>query len=639
MEFLRNAAKTWVAKLLMALLVMSFGIWGIRDVSTSFLSDFLSWTGWGPKDLVHVAGRTIRQPEFNVALQRTLKQLSTQSGQNLTIDDARRMGVDRTVLDNLIATASVEAAATKLGLAVSNSTVLQSLAENKMFQDVNGKFDSAIFKRLLEQNSLSESDFLATEKAGRLRSMVTTTADGSVKLPKTLSAALAQYRGESRDVKYFDFTVSEADVPVATDAEIKKQYEATPAAYTAPEYRSIAVLKIEPSDIADRLTVSPDELKAGYEQYKTDYFTPEKRTVLQLTFPTLDAAKKAKDRITAGEDFVKIATELKVKESDYSLVDRQRGDFLDAKIGDAAFKLAQGAVSNPVQGELAIALLKAITIVPEKQSTLDEVKVALTSRLQLEKAKEEITAIYTEVEDARSQQTPFEKIAEKGKLPFKLYGAVNATGQDRAGKDVDMTSRDDIVKAAFLSDVGNSDDALAVGDGYVWYEVREVIPPGLKPLTDVKVEVSKDVMATKLRDAAEAKAKGFLAEVKSGATLDALSVKAAAIVKTATGLKRNETSQDFDGASVVSVYSVGDQGFAWSLAGDGKTARVMQITKITLPAVMATSPELTKLQDEASLGLSRDIGDSFVGALRKAADVTINEELWKQNTGTDIGQN
>ena len=55
MEFLRNAAKTWVAKLLMALLVMSFGIWGIRDVSTSFLSDFLSWTGWGPKDLVHVA--------------------------------------------------------------------------------------------------------------------------------------------------------------------------------------------------------------------------------------------------------------------------------------------------------------------------------------------------------------------------------------------------------------------------------------------------------------------------------------------------------------------------------------------------------------------------------------------------------
>ena len=639
MEFLRNAAKTWVAKLLMALLVMSFGIWGIRDVSTSFLSDFLSWTGWGPKDLVHVAGRTIRQPEFNVALQRTLKQLSTQSGQNLTIDDARRMGVDRTVLDNLIATASVEAAATKLGLAVSNTTVLQSLVENKMFQDANGKFDSAIFKRLLEQNSLSESDFLATEKAGRLRSMVTTTADGSVKLPKTLSAALAQYRGESRDVKYFDFTVSEADVPVATDAEIKKQYEATPAAYTAPEYRSIAVLKIEPSDIADRLTVSPDELKAGYEQYKTDYFTPEKRTVLQLTFSTLDAAKKAKDRITAGEDFVKIATELKVKESDYSLVDRQRGDFLDAKIGDAAFKLAQGAVSNPVQGELAIALLKAITIVPEKQSTLDEVKVALTSRLQLEKAKEEITAIYTEVEDARSQQTPFEKIAEKGKLPFKLYGAVNATGQDRAGKDVDMTSRDDIVKAAFLSDVGNSDDALAVGDGYIWYEVREVIPPGLKPLANVKVEVTKDVMATKLRDAAEAKAKGFLAEVKSGATLDALSVKAAAIVKTATGLKRNETSQDFDGASVVSVYSVGDQGFAWSLAGDGKTARVMQITKITLPAVMATSPELTKLQDEASLGLSRDIGDSFVGALRKAADVTINEELWKQNTGTDIGQN
>jgi peptidyl-prolyl cis-trans isomerase D len=639
MEFLRTAAKTWVAKFLMALLVLSFSIWGVKDMSSSFLGDFLSWTGWGPKDLVHVAGRTIRQPEYQTALEQMRKSLSAQSGQNLTIDDLRRMGADRQVLDNIIAGAAIEAEGSKLKLAVSDVTIRESIFTNKYFQDSSGKFDAANFSRALAQNDLSESAYVAGERKGRIRSMVTSVADGAIKLPKTLSSALAQYAGETRDVKYFNFTVSEADLPAVTDAELKKQYEAVPASYTAPEYRAIAVMKVDPSDIADRLKVSDEELKAGYERYQSDYFTPEKRTILQVSFATLDAAKKAKTRIDGGEDMLKIATETGAKESDITLKDKQRGDFLDAKIGDAAFKLAQGAVSDPVAGDLATVLLKAVSIAPEKQSTLDEVKLALTSRLQLDKAKEEITAIYNAVEDARSQQVPMEKIAEDSSIPFKLIPAISAVGQDKTGKDVELPSKVDILKAAFASDVGNSEDALPIGDGYVWYEVREIVPPALKPLADVKADVTKDIAAAKMRDLASVKAKAFLADAKAGSTIEALATKTNGTVKTAAGLKRNETSQDFDGTAVVSLFNVGDQSFAWSLEGDGKTARIMQVSKITLPAVMASSPEISKLQDGSAAGLSRDITDTFVGALRSSASVSINEELWKLSAGTPVEQN
>ena len=60
--------------------------------------------------------------------------------------------------------------------------------------------------------------------------------------------ALTRYRDETRDGNYISVTisVSEADVPTPTDADLKKQYELTPAAYTAPEYRSVVVLKVEP---------------------------------------------------------------------------------------------------------------------------------------------------------------------------------------------------------------------------------------------------------------------------------------------------------------------------------------------------------------------------------------------------------
>ena len=638
MEFLRVAAKTWVAKVLMGLLVMSFGVWGIKDVSTSFLGDILSWSGWGPKDLVHVAGQTIRQPEYNVALQRMLKNLSAQSGQNLTIDDAKRMGVDRTVLENLINAAAVQAQAAKLQLAVPNSAIGQSIADNKMFHDAKGNFDPALFRSLLQQNGIAETDYVANEKTVALRNFVINPAEAKIKLPKVLNLALAQYRGESRESKYFTFTVTEADLPAITDDELKKQYELTPAAYTAPEYRSIAVMSVDPATVSTRMQVSPEEIAAGYEQYKLDYFAPEKRTILQLTFPNLDAATKAKARLAAGEDFMKIAGELKATEADITLKDRQKGDFLDAKIADAAFALPLNAVSDPVVGSLATVILKAAVIAPEKQSTLDDVKDKLATRLKIEKAREEITAIYNSVEDARAAQTPFEQIAERAGIPFVLVPAISAVGQDKAGKDIELVSKDEVLKAAFLSDVGNSEDALPIGDTYVWYEVREITPPGLKPLADVKADVTKDVVATKLRELATSKAKALLVEAKAGATLDALAAKLSATVKTASGLKRNETSEDFDGAAVVSLFDQPDQGFAWSLEGDGKTARVMQVAKLTLPTLMATSPEITKLQEEIGAAFANEIANSFVAALRKNANVTVNEELWKQNSGSNFDE-
>jgi peptidyl-prolyl cis-trans isomerase D len=147
MEFLRNAAKTWVAKLLMALLVMSFGIWGIRDVSTSFLGDILSFTGWGPKDLAHVGNKTIVATEYTQALNQQIRRIQQQSGQKFTVDDAHAMGLDKQILDGLISDASVDAQRDRLKLAISDKTIGASIASNKIFQDSAGKFDPSLFRR------------------------------------------------------------------------------------------------------------------------------------------------------------------------------------------------------------------------------------------------------------------------------------------------------------------------------------------------------------------------------------------------------------------------------------------------------------------------------------------------------------
>jgi peptidyl-prolyl cis-trans isomerase D len=638
MEFLRNAAKTWVAKVLMALLVLSFGVWGIKDVSSSFLNDILSFSGFGPKDLVHVGSKTIMADEYTSAVQRQLKQISAQTGTNMTLDEAHKLGLDKQVLDNLIAGAAVDVAAKKLNLAISDKVINESIFSNKAFQDPKGNFDASRFRQILAQNNYNEANFVAVERQSKLRATLTALADGNQKLPATLNTAIAQYRGEMRDTNYFNFVATEKDVTPPTDADLKKQYEATPTAYTAPEFRSVAIMKVDPEDIAAKATISAEELSAGYEKMKQDYFSPEKRTVVQLTFPNIEAAKKVKDRLTAGEDILKIAAELKLKGSDITLKDRQIGDFLDEKIAEATFKLPKDGVSDAIQGSLAIAIVKVTNIVPEKQSTLEEVKPDLTKRLQLEKAREEIQSVYNAVEDARGdQQTKFEDIAKKIGIPFQLVPAVNAAGVDVSGKDVAIAHKEDVIKAAYLSDVGNQDDAISIGDGYVWYEVRGVTPSTLKSFDVVKDEVKKDYVAGKIRDAASDKAKKLVERARAGASLEDLAKELAVPTTIATGLKRNETSEVFDGAAVISLFNEPDQGFAWSLEGDGKTARVMQVTKIVMPNVTAASPEAKTLQDEASAGLGRDLSETFIQAMRANAIVQVNQDLWQQNTGAAYG--
>jgi peptidyl-prolyl cis-trans isomerase D len=498
----------------------------------------------------------------------------------------------------------------------------------------NGKFDPQLFARLLQQNGLNEDMFLATEGRNRMRGALTGAIDGGFKPPNTLVEALYRYKNEQRDAKYFSITASDADVAPPTDEELKKQYKATPAAYTAPEYRSIAVMKVEPADIAAKISITSDELAAGYEKHKLDYFTPEKRSILQISFPTVDEAKKARDRILGGEDFLAIAKERGASDADITFADKTKAEFLDKTIADAAFKLKEGDVSEPVSGSLVTALLKATKVTPEKQSSLDEVKSDLIKRLQAERALDEIQSIYDAVEDARAAQTKFEDIAKAQGIPFSIIRSVSAAGLDPTGKEVDVPGKQDVLKAAFASDVGVENDALTPQDSYFWYEVREVIPSVLKPLDAVKTQVTGDVTARKIRELLNERATNLIKSLKGGATLESLATEAKTEIKSAQGLKRNEASPDFDVPAVTALFSVPENGFASSLEGDGKTAKIMQSQAVLAEPFDSKSSAAKELTQSVKDAASKDLLTTYLTSLQGQIGVSINNTLWQQVSGS-----
>jgi peptidyl-prolyl cis-trans isomerase D len=412
---------------------------------------------------------------------------------------------------------------------------------------------------------------------------------------------------------------------------LKKQYEATPAAYTAPEYRGIAVMKVEPGDIASRIQIDDAQLQEYFAANEKDYFKPETRTLIQLSFTDVAAAEAAKKRIDGGEDILKIATEMGMKETDITFKDWTREQFLDATIGEAAFATAEGTVSAPVKGALNTALLKVVSVSPEKQSTLDDVKDQVREAVQLARAREEIDAIYGAVEDARAQQTKFEDIAAKAGIPVLVIPAVDRGGKDKAGTELSIPAKNEVVEAAFDGDVGVETDALSTADGFVWYEVREVIPSAVRPFEDVKEAVRGDYVATKLRTLAAERARAVVSKAGTTAKLDTLAVENGnAAIRDAKGIKRNQVSEAFDGVATLALFAAKPGTLTWALEGDGRTARIIEATKSETPAYSAVSVLGQEVTETARTGLGEDLEDTFVKAIRATADVTINEDLWRK---------
>ena len=635
LESMRNLAKTLPAKILLGLLVLAFGVWGISGIAGSAFESALSLTGWGPKDLAQVGAITINGDQFTRDLQRQIKTIAAQSGQPITLADAHKFGIDTQVLDSMVSQAAIAGAASKLKLAVSQQVITSELAGNKSFQNNQGQFDKIAFQRALQNNNMSEAGYFDMQMRAHTESAVLDAAAAQASLPKTFTQAIGQYQGETREVKYFDISASEADVAKPTDADLEAQYKKSPASYTAPEYRTAALISVDTKSLAATQTVSTEELQAGYDKYQKDYFTPEKRSIIQVTFPSLDAAKKAKDRITGGEDILKIAGEMNLKEADVTLVDKVKQDFIDPKIADAAFADPEGQVSEPVQGGLAIALLKATKVTAAKQPSLTDVKDELTQRLQVEKAKAQLQQVYNDVEDARAQSMKFEDIAKKTGLNLTVLPPISASAQGQDGKDLGATAKADVLKAIFSSDVGVESDAIGGSDGYTWYDVRSVVPSALKPLEQVRNQLIQDVTNQRIRTAAIEKALKVVEGLKAGKTIDAAAQESGVQVKSAAGLKRNQQTAEIDGPALAAAYSVGDQGFAAAPGGDGKTARVLQVVKVVVPSMMATSPELDQMKQQMKSAFDSDLRTGLVASLKKQIGVKINDALWRQNTGGD----
>lgn len=152
LDSLRNAASTWIAKLLLGLLVVSFAVWGI---SGQVLND-------QSRNVLSAGDSSVSMLDFRLAYDRQINALSQQLGTRVTREQAVAFGLDDQVLQQLAAGALLDEEARRLGLGLSGDKLAQLTADDPAFRGPDGRFDRQQFDFVLRQIGMRPEDYLKT---------------------------------------------------------------------------------------------------------------------------------------------------------------------------------------------------------------------------------------------------------------------------------------------------------------------------------------------------------------------------------------------------------------------------------------------------------------------------------------------
>ena len=218
LDSLRKAAGTWVAKLLLVLLVLSFAVWGI---SGSMMS------GPGGTTVVQTGDTRVSVMDYRLAYDRQLSVLSQQLGQRITREQAQAFGVDDQVLQQLVAGALLDEQANQLGLGVSRDRLAELTMEDPAFQGANGQFDRQRFDYVLRQIGMRPEDYLKNREQVAVRQQIVEAVSEGIAAPDAFLRAVTLYQGESRTIDYVALQRSgDVDDPRAVGSYTKSGFSA-----------------------------------------------------------------------------------------------------------------------------------------------------------------------------------------------------------------------------------------------------------------------------------------------------------------------------------------------------------------------------------------------------------------------------
>jgi peptidyl-prolyl cis-trans isomerase D len=625
LQSLRKAADSWVAKLLLIIMVFAFGFWGIRA----------SMFAASSSAVVTVGDQKVSDVEFRITFNNVVNMISQQFGTRLTLEQAKMFGAEQMVYGRLVSGAALDQLADDMKLGLSEDRILTLIQEEPAFKDpTSGAFSRERMMAQLQAGSIRQEDYLTSVTQQAVRTQIVDAVSDGFTPPRILTDALKAYGDESRDIDYLILGKDSVEpVKAASEDVLAKWFEANKDKYKAPEYRKFSYVKLEPADIADPSAISDEAVKEDYEKRKDSYRTPETRTIEQLSFADKAAADAAAAKLASGSTFDQLVAEQGKTVTDVLLGDFRKDTMPTPAMAEAAFGTkTDGATTGVVDGLVGPVILRVTNIRPEVVKTLDEVKGDIRKELAMVLANDEIENVYKSFEDIRASGASLAESAKQQKLKVVTIDAIDAESKDTKDAEVkDLPSGQKLVNEVFQAEVGTEPLPLTLQDGgYVWFEVLDIVPARDRKLEEVKDKVVADWTAEQQQSALAKKAQDIVAEVKGGKPLADAAAGLKLAVESKAGLRRGASDAVLSTDAVTAAFD-GPKGLVTSAAAEGGDTQIVILVKEINENAPADALENNDEQiKELAQNAGQDLLNQMVGELQVEYGVSFNRTLAEQ---------
>lgn len=619
---LRKSASSWVVRILLFLLVISFGVWGIGD--------FL--TGHVDTSVATVGGEKITAAAFQAEYRRIIANASERLGKTVDTAEARRMGLPNLALAQLMDRVLLDQEAARLNVVVNNRVVADTIRADKNFANASGQFNKALFDRILATQGWSEPYYVHLVRGDLIRKQLIEALTAGVRTaPAVLVNTLFRFEAEQRMVKLLLLPPPPLSSIADPGAKVlDSYYHAHAARYTAPEFRTISFVTLDPAAVADRINVTQADLEKEYQAHKSAYVTPERRTVSQMLFPTKAAAEKAYRELSSGELFDAVAAkELHQKPQELVLGSVTKSQ-LPKTLQEPVFALAKGGFTKPVKDAFGWHILTVTAIAPGHTERLAAVKNKLRQDIVADRAGNILYDLSNKLQDAFAGGATVEETAKKFGLKAVHVSAIDRSGDAPDGKVVaDLPPMKDFLKTVFNAPIGGQPQILDTGDnGYVALSVQGSIPPKLKPLASIRKQVIADWKRDTQAKQAVAEAKKIANAVNSGAKLNDLARLGGGKVDEIGPIARNGKGKGSDQLSpeLVGAIFAAKPGIAVTGPGTKPDQTVVaEVTRVITPGPNMAPDQRAKLAKSINAEMENDLVTQYREALGKSFGVSVNQ--------------
>jgi len=484
LQFMHNTANSFFVKLLLALLVASFALWGIGDIFRSNSSTTVA----------EVGENIITAQEYRSELDRELAEYRRMLGSQYSPDLLKTLGVPQQVLSKIVERKLVEEEVRALGVVVPDSRLKEELRDNPVFHGEDGKFDAQQFKLILRNNGLDETYYLSLLEREIAADILIQSALSGVQVTDIAAQNAYLYENESRKVDVLVFAPSLVEgVAEPTDVELESYYEKNAENFRAAEHRIFSMLMLDPKTMAQDIAVSDEDVLIEYQSRIDSYRQPETRELKQLLFNDEESAQKAAMALAGGKTMEAAAKEFGATNETILLGSVTASGVLP-EAEKVVFSLEEGAYSQPIQSSFGWHVFQVVDIQPERTRPLTEVKDELVTAIRNDRVGEEAYELSNMLQDDLAGGATLEEAAKGVDASVQVFGPISADGTSPDGTAITLPAGyENLLNDAFSLEEGQVSNLMETDEGsYYALRVDTVQPERTRALDEIKGQVIAD---------------------------------------------------------------------------------------------------------------------------------------------------